>query len=388
MSDKVWKFSRSHDLALLECPRKGYLKFYYGGTGIERVGLNLEQATGGLAASMLEMALTRVMKGKEIGEEIYELAIEEYKDEVNARGFGDLAGSVELEMERQSALAEGLVRAWLKVRLPRMLEDYELISVEEEREVDLGGGVVVMMCRADAEWRRKVDGVVYPMEFKTTGYMSTSYVEAYRYDIQTLTHILSAEQKWKCEVGGVLMEFLYKGYRNRDKETGDYVYHSPLLKAWTHVDEVTGEVEYTTEWEVGRRKGWVKFDPMAMGMKRWVDVLSVSERGELEGMLFHLPVQRSEKEMREWQEQMVLRQMDVREGIEKLNSEPAENVADYLMRKYFPARYGRDCYDNKYHKSCEFLDVCYGRIDSPLESGRFVARKPHHPGEGGEGEEG
>src|SRR5512139_3173263 len=106
-----------------------YLRYYYGGTGIVRKGLDLYQETGQLAHAMLADVL-RFAKGAgtvpppEVMNEICVSAIKVYREGVFAKGFDEFSGEVELEMQRQAALAEGLARAWTLIRLPYVLENF------------------------------------------------------------------------------------------------------------------------------------------------------------------------------------------------------------------------------------------------------------------------
>lgn len=382
MSERLWKFSRSHDQCYIDCPRKAYLTYYYGGTGIVRKGLDIYMETGSLTHAMLNGVLlfakaTGSVPGDAEMDEICSGAIGEYKKSILEKGFDEFSGELELEMTRQAALAEGLTRAWTLIRLPYFLENYEIVSVEEEHEVPFGEGQV-LLSRLDGVLKRKSDGELFVgPEFKTTGWMSDDYIESFRYSTQTLSQGLDVLHTQGQLPAGVMMEFLYKGMKKKDTN-GEYVYYSPLVRAYRMVDEFGGET-YGFDSSLGRKKDWKPFDTFTMGMGNWIPQIPLEI---LQNILFNTTVYRSEKELDEWKLQCRIRQAFIQHGIVKLSEEhPTLEAADELMATYFPARLDQFCYSNQYKKKCPYLDICYHSIDDPIGSGQYVERTPHHEGE-------
>jgi hypothetical protein len=385
---KLWKFSRSHDGCYIECPRKAYLTYYYGGKGIVPKRLDLYQATGSLTHAMLEdvMKSTKTLSeipNSQVMAVICDKAVAVYRESVEAAGLTEVSGELELEMQRQAALAEGLVRGWVMVRLPRILEEYNIISVEEEHDVPLGDGLM-LMSRADTVLERKSDGeLVAGPEFKTTGWISEDYIESWRYAAQTLSHGLDVETKYGRAPVGVMMEFLYKGMKKKG-EDGSYTYYSPLVRAYRMTDAVTGEVVYGFDSALGRKKGWEAFDAFTMGSGEWIKQIPEEV---LESLFYTSMVYRSPKELEEWKMQVKLRQARIQKAVVTLQEEkPTEEAATEIMADVFPARLDQFCYSNAYKKKCPYLAICYGQCDSPVESGMFQEREPHHAGEFSEDE--
>ena len=379
---RVWKFSRSHDETYVNCPRMAFLEYYYGGKGIVPKKLDIYQATG----SLTHLILSEVMKvAKTIGaipnttsmDQTCNTAIEEYRKSVEEAGLTEVTGELELEIQRQCALAEGLARVWTKYRLPQILEDYEIVAVEEEHEIPFGPGQV-LMSRLDGVLKRKVDGELFAgPEFKTTGWINDEYIESWRYSTQTLSHTLDVVAKYGVEPAGVMMEFLYKGFKKRSEE-GGYVYYSPLVRAYRMVDEFGGET-YGFDSSLGRKKDWKVFDSYTMGMGNWIEQLP---QEIAEGLLFNTVIYRSPTELEEWKLQTSIRQGRIQAGLIMLNEEhPSEKAADEIMAQVFPARLDRYCQSNQYRKRCAFADMCFHKVDDPIGSGLFVERTPHHPGE-------
>lgn len=386
MAERVWKFSRSHDETFVDCPRKGYLQYYYGGTGIVRKGLDLYQSTGSLTHAILEQVMLYAKENQNVPHSsimnvFCNKAVSEYRNSVKEAGFDGVSGAVELEMDRQSALAEGLARVWTMKRLPDILEQYDVVTAEEEHEIPFAPGIV-LMSRIDGILKRKMDGELFAgPEFKTTGWMSEDYVESWRYSTQTLSHSLDVQHIYGKFPSGVMMEFLYKGMKKKNPD-GDYVYYSPLVRAYKMVDEL-GVEQYGFDSSLGKKRDWHAFDTYTMGMEKWVECLPDEV---LEGIVFSNIVYRNQKELDVWKLQTAMRQARIRAGVEMLQAEPTEEMADEIMAGVFPARMDKFCYSNQYRKHCPYLGICFGQFDDPMTTGIYEARTPHHSGEFEDGE--
>ncbi len=59
----ILNFSRSTQSALRECPFLGFMRYYYDGTGIQKVGFNWDLTTGSLFHNIIERALNSVLEG-------------------------------------------------------------------------------------------------------------------------------------------------------------------------------------------------------------------------------------------------------------------------------------------------------------------------------------
>jgi PD-(D/E)XK nuclease superfamily protein len=357
MMSKKWRFSRSHVEADTECKRKLYHGYYAEGTGLTPAGFNLDTETG----QAVHDILGGVLCGRDFDSQLVE-RLQKYAEEAEE-------GNVDIfEIRRQLALIEGLARLWVKHRLPFFTEHFRVIAVEEELNIPLGDSNLELMSRVDVKLQRIIDGGFFAgPEFKTTSYLTDEFLEGWRYSIQTMTHSLDMEYMVGEPPFGVIMEFLYKGYRKRGKD-GKHEYFSPIL--------------------MGRRKAGKTFDKTNLGwngtgekfnsweevsMKEWVELMPLEVQ---QAQLATRIINRNEDEVGEWVEQTTIRQLEVSKAIEALDYEPGNTS---LLRKVFPANLNTSCYSNKYHRKCEFLEVCFGEIQDPLGSGRYQRRVPHHP---------
>ena len=374
----AWKFSRSHQIAYHFCPYSCYLRYYADGKGYEPKRLNVELATGSLAHDMIAGVLRHVKEAGLIPSEndlstYLEMALQKYKKETLARGF-DIEDT-DFELMRQGCLVEGMVRGWIKLRLPILLERFEIVSVEEEWEIPLDeDGEIVDMERIDSVWRDRITGDLWPLELKTTGMVDDNWLEKWRYDSQTLKHSWATSRKFPNEnVGGVLLEVFYKGVKRKDE--GRDIYYSPFLRAYVKRGiPPFDENEMNWDSETGRKKGWEV-------VNRWEWKESWDIPNEiLAAQFFNIEIYRSDEEIEIWRRQTLLEQLLLRNAVNRDIEYFDEESDKFIMDMYFPKRLNAQCYSNQYRKKCSYLDVCFKGID-PKESDDFMVRIPHHAGE-------
>jgi hypothetical protein len=408
----TWRFSRSHVSSDQECSRKMFYNYYFAGSGIEKRGLNLEAETGILAHNILALVLKN-----ELLDDAITLCKSEYFEKVRARGFDFPLDEdkLEFEMFRQAALAEALVRAWCKVRLPYYLENGTIVSVEKEHNVSLStsncnkcehtydshkygycvglrqikgvgdipcecdsyGSDIELMTRIDATWRRNDGALFAGPEFKTVGFINQQKIESWRYSSQVLTHLKGAESLLGEHVTGVKMEFLYKGTKRNDPASGETTYYSPLLRGALKIGSEPYEFAFSSD--AARKKGWRAYEAWReLTVEAWIDILPGPV---LEAQLFNVDVLKDDNVAERWMRQQRQRQRKIRNGIEALQKSDYIDIAEEVLTETFPARLDSWCYSNQYFKKCPYLGLCYNEVvGDPLENG-YVKREPHHEGE-------
>jgi hypothetical protein len=320
-----WRFSNSHAAAYAECQRKAFYRYYYDKTGIVPVVSDVAQDLG----TNVHLMLSKMLEGKGIEDVIME-------------GRKAWTGDSSYESQRAWALAEGLARGYYLVRLPALLEEFEILATEEEEELDLGDGIIQMI-RIDGKMRRKSDDSLWALEFKTTGTNKQDYIEGWRYSNQSLTHLMAIDRKYGKRAEGVRFEFLYKGYKQKDKM------YSPFVK---------GDI-----WQ----------------SQSMPEIIANMPEDELYGQFFSKEVFRSASEEERWNRQTVYEQMTIAQACEDIWDK--DEAEEWLMDTVFRGKFSPDCYSNKYYRKCEYLDICYGIIDDIEGSGRFKKREPHHQSE-------
>jgi len=381
---KPFKFSRSHQGAYQECPRKGHLRYYADGTGYESARVDVAQSSGSLLHSALEVITshlkdTDTLPTEAVVDSAIGLAVAKYKGEVLERGFDiDQTGDMVVELARQSALVEGLVRAWVHIRLPGLHRQFRVLAVEEEWEIPLDeAGEIVCMVRIDAVLEDRETQDLWPLEIKTTGWMDDAYLEKWRYDSQTLMHCWAAEKHYGRPSAGVKVEVFYKGAKGKDRTTDEPVWYSPFLRCYRKRGVPPFESDEVS-WDsaMGRRKGWEPWNVWEGGtIKEWVALMPEDLMGR---QLFGVDVYRNEFETAVWLEQTILEQRRVRDALEQI--EYTRDPNGLIMSDVFPARLNADCFNNKFRRKCHFLPVCWEGME-PGETDLYRVREPHHEGE-------
>jgi hypothetical protein len=130
-----WLVDRSRIQSYHDCKRLRFLNFHWGGTGLERRALGLPLLNGG----QLHNGLAGLLTGKTIAETMAAVAAD-YRSIVAERGIvSEDPNVVEHLINEQLTLLEGLLRAWQMVRLPAILAEYEVVSVELEQPWPIAG---------------------------------------------------------------------------------------------------------------------------------------------------------------------------------------------------------------------------------------------------------
>lgn len=432
---------RSRMETFADCPRKGYWHYLYGGLGIEAKPASIPLTTGSLVHEPLARVLQWVKGMGNVPEPSTVKAFvndaqREYLRIAKERGLlldafdgsdsdvgkvltfpkegetgaalagAALAGAaptpVAWQLNEQLALLEALVKGWVRVGLPRLLGEFEVVDVEQEQEVELGGGVI-MLTRRDALLRRRSTGEFYVLNFKTTSNADSTWVAQWRYDQQTISEMVAAEASVGGEVRGVIIEGLVKGQRKlkwpEDVEPEQWRHNSPLLYHYTTVDVPPAPRGFSAsgywtcpeahkwQWAKGGQcpggqkhklgKEWYRdMVGQTCGIDVWLDWLETNEPEVLRAQFLQLPaILRSAFEVERWKRQTIAEatRIDTKRRVleESDGSEAALDVA-------FPMATG---HGNCLRPSrCPYLDLCFGVAD-PEDPERFVRREPNHPKE-------
>jgi hypothetical protein len=335
-----------------DCPKKAWLTFWKDGTGYTKKSLNVEMWIGSMSHSII----SRVLGGALIDKAIVDVTNEFIQDAVE-RGL-DLEGDASfiLEVERIKALVEGMVRGWFLVRWPLLSGEYDVVETEREHIIRLTDGVEFLF-RPDALLERKKDKELAILEIKTSGWINDNYLNAYDYDSQTISLAKCISEEMGRPVTHVQIEVMYKGVTRRSAEGKKY--YTPFLRGWQNLE--TTEISY----EEVKRKGWREFQVGTLvSAKDWVNNMPIEL---LAAQYYSKPVYRSLRSEAIWWEQTIdlTRLLSLRVG-------GGESC--------FHGRFSRYCFDNNYHKRCQFLPYCYGEIDELLGNG-WEVREPHHANE-------
>lgn len=389
--------SRSAVAAYQQCPRRRYWQYEaQNGTatpGWERKRLAIPLVTGIYVHQGLEQALKGTDAATAAGG-----AKAEYLKEVTARGLAVEDGTDEAAVvDEQAAHVEALVLAWCRVRLPKWLDEYEVIEVEVEDRVPLAEDVV-LASRADAIVRRKADHRLFVVNFKTVAQADERWLRSWEVDMQMMTELLAAERRHGHEFGGVIIEGLVKGRRMPEKSAdGSVIAYrdtTPLLYGYKcDADPPLVPLQYSHEYT--RRKGWYRFpvwkEPFlnssgTLGASHplayWINWLPE----EVVESCFTIvpPIMRDEVRIKSKVAQIVGMERRIQEGLTALRSEETElyGIQQDMVDLFFPQNEHSCVHPSR----CPMYDICYvGNVaDDVAGSGLYQPRSDHHALKGAE----
>lgn len=326
--------SRSSHLAFSECTRKGYWGYVYKG-GLDEprsIALNI-----GLA---VHKGMELMMQGEEDDQALM--------DGVEAEWVSMGLPMTEFKDEQHVSLAKALVLAWKRCRLEEFKEQYEVLLVEEEMEVQLAPNVV-LQARADCVTRSRWDQTIQVWNWKTTGSMR-DWNGQWTYDVQAMTEALAVQEHLGEYVQGCVFEGFFKA--------GVYggVSSSPL---------VTGYHDGST-WEVGgksRTKEWTKLSTWKEfegGTPRWLDFIGSTACDQFVRSAIIL---KNDEAVRDWLKEVVRFESDV----ERMTDDEVPEE-DRLI--FFRKNPGRRC------NWCRFGPACWSGM--AVDALGLPQRKDHH----------
>lgn len=242
----LWLTDRSrYEAGIIHCPRARLYRYHHGdhGYGWDVQASSMPTLTGGLVHEPITAIWSECQRLEAAGippapptaEWVYVNAIlpacAKFASIVETRGLGVITDPQELGLRviEQQTLLEGLVWTYYYTVLPRFLEEYRVVLVEQELPVVLGctcglnntGTLhdhdarecrgIGYMTRADLVAQHRLLGHYRYDEVKTTSDASTNWEAAWQYRAQVLTGVLGAEQQLGVTIDEVWIHGLIKG---------------------------------------------------------------------------------------------------------------------------------------------------------------------------------
>lgn len=174
------------------------------------------------------------------------------------------------EVQKQwFVLIRRAVKGWLKVRWEGHLSEiYERVSSEEEWQWSLHP-LVVQSLRMDQIWRRKRDGHLLIVDFKTLGRPDANWVDRLRNSDQTHLYIQALAERSQQPVLGMQYEGIVIGTKDRD---GNH---------WS--DFTNGYMDRSgMQYQQAYKSGWQKITTLHLRDEEWFrDYIKPAELDEL-----------------------------------------------------------------------------------------------------------
>ena len=415
---------RSRHLEHLRCPMKRYWSYH---AGPHKLGFDSPKKYDDLAVGTavhlgMEVAMQTWFTSAQENEpiDIRELALMAYDVAQNSFLTSALEGLTisgdplmaelnpemyrELSLE-QAALAATLAGAGVAVWLPQIMASYDLISTEQEINWLLpryGVDDIVMMSRPDAILKRKSDGRIFVVSYKTSKSFQPSDLDRLRVDLQALTEMASVYSQG-LDVSGCLYAYFIKGPR-RQSSFGDEIqtysrYTSGWLRPW--IDPRSISPQFKTRYEslpdplTGRKTRLNKdhvqlsftsdsgslasFEALGVTHRQFFEELLDGEFDEENGgnpLEFVIaapdPILRPTIQMDRIIHQISQVENDILHRLDKVALKSNLSPLDIFTLN------SSSCFD--YQRACRWLGVCWEgqTIDSLFINGKIVARVPNH----------
>lgn len=367
--------SRSKIVSAHYCRRYRYLKYHYNGTGLQKVSQSIEAVSG----QVVHDCLAHIAKfpGDIDNTIVYHVA----KMEGYLREKFPLHPNLEHEILEQRYVAEGLIRAWLRVRKPLIDEEFELISVEKETNWKLSAEVE-MPLRLDRLERRRSDGTIYIRDFKTTSKAGMDWVRKWERDHQILSYVAATEEITGEYVGGLCIEGLVRGQKKRENTKspmfpGMRIQQTPLC--YVYVNQLSGEISP----EYQRGNAWQRKPLWTLGIspKEWIEKRLTAEQVS---ELFIAPVPAiapNRNALERWRRQSDALERELEAAASGVALAHSLGKVHWLTQLDMAFPMNQDaCYKYGEDYGCEFENICYnGEVeDDPIGSGMYEPRIDHH----------
>lgn len=366
----IWPTDRSRFLDGFACPWKRLLRNHAFGKGIERNALYAPLATGISIHSALELILKNNAQTKEEVETLISQPIAAYVASLLDAQFENPQD----EIKQQVAIVEALAHAYTRIAVPWIHENFDIVSVEESKAVELEGGII-WRSREDFLTRSKQSGALAIHDFKSASYWSDSDADQWSDSLQQMLNAYVASQHYGERVDSYFIHVLVKG----SKKSPSYLTHPTYRPANLPIIEEDILPYYSA------KKGYARvFAPnIPLAISDWVWRMPQEHAAKVVPVVGPFAVNYNKVERflsglpgneRHWQERL--------EGLDW------ENWASPQFQSKLDARFPRtfNCYEFGGRK-CQFYSICHHQPgwEDPIGSKQYKVRIPHHlTGEDGE----
>lgn len=360
--------SRSKIVTWFECPRKRYLNYHIFGNGIQKVTVKGPTQAG----LSIHKGNSLVLQIGSIGR-VIEQVLGEYENTFpKGIAFHD-----ELLMEQKSFI-EGTIRAFNRVRFPKLREVGKIIAIEQEELVKLDEGIDFQF-RADAI-KEVEDGIII-IDFKPTPFGNYQFVKKYERNHQTTSYCWAAEQIYNKPCLGIQIEGYVKGKRmaHKDVFNGEVkIQNSPLC--YVYVNDVTGQISP----EYQRANGWKKVPlwETSLSIKEYIEEFLTFEEVEKLFLAPIPPISPNKAQLESWKTQTSYNETFIQRNaniVERVRESGNEKLFLKMLDQHFPQNMD-SCYKYGEDYPCECEGICFNSevAQDVLGSGLYSERENHH----------
>ena len=357
-----------------DCEMKRFWQFGAFGTGLEPVGVSLPLIGGQTGHA----ALAPILMGEPVDVVIAE-QLTRYAEEVRASGVQGFTGDLDFLIKEQQTLLEGLIRGWVRWRLPLIMEEYEPISAEQEWIVPFADDFQLPL-RVDGLLRHRERRTLAIPDLKFISSLRDGWLESKLHDLQTLLYVEGVERVTGEYVEGMFYDSLVKGSRKAATESSPFagrtLQQSRLCYGYKveSKDAVTYQSDYTARKGARQVAVWEEMPPEDW----WAGYLPEETWKELYSTTGLISPTVDERQMVIRQvvdaERRYAKQRYWIEG-EVISGEP---LTEAVNRHLEPNT--QHCYQYGTQYRCPFYSICYEPLVAadPLGSGLYRPRVDHH----------
>jgi len=270
----------------------------------------------------------------------------------------------------------GLLHAYARGVLPWLLENYDIVSTEEEFSLDVGDDII-WMARPDCVVRSKTTGLPSIVEFKTTAAKADRMAAIYTNSMQTIMNSYAVSQKYGQPCESAQIHLLQLGTEQWPTAI-THAYYRPGNPPYTAEDwQPTGRGP-SGQWlgKLYRRVAVHEHRPT----DEWVWAMPESALSNL------VPVVPNSIDPKV-QGLRVMQALDsIRSNENWWRTQLAKVDWDKDTGGQLSASFPRTFACTQYNRECQFYSYCFDPDNYNITLGRppigFQTRIPHHPQEG------
>ncbi len=378
MNCEVIKVDRTRIETRQRCTQERRLGFHYNGIGLSKIGAKYDAMFG----QAVHTALAKILLGGDPEE-----AINNACDEVTLAVNTCFSEPSSHFLNEQLWLIEFLVCGWVKYRLPHVATHYVVESVEKETEVVfqpsdyLPNNLAAIMrplklsLRLDCLLRRKDDGLLHVLDFKTASKVSEDWNTNLDNSLQSYLYINATELLYKEPVGGIMYDGLVKGYREVDRAksspfNGQMIQFSSPFYGW----EKNGKL---AKYVNGAQK---VFTPKFLKADDGHDFIRKYEAATSETLSAYFPstIPYRPLNIGNIVGQVIVNENEFQNNLEMLESALPNSPEKAAYENVLFEKTLGSCFKYGSKHPCQFVEICHGGIHEDELINIYEPRIPHH----------
>src|ERR1022692_199342 len=245
-------FDRSRTEVKQQCPRKGYWNYYYHNRGVVK-SREIPPPWPLLTGGYVHEGIERILKGETDASVAITIA-KVYENDIMpllaVLEEGPAKDILLHNLKEQSELTTAMIYGWYKIVYPDYIAHYEPVDIEREESItfQVGEQELTLLTRTDllSKVRGSDNYVIH--NWKTVTNADKDWLEQWRYDQQTLTEYVAAENRIGKTIVGTIITGLVKGRKSEwPEDSGNWSHNNPMIYCW--MKDNGGEVDYQAKYK-------------------------------------------------------------------------------------------------------------------------------------------